>query len=151
MAPIVVIRINWKPADSPVDYKRDPKPNAGAWRADAIEPFKEYHEAFRHDRGAGDVELGCAWSTVIDTQDAIVLDGIGANADRENETLSVIDRGIVMFRAMLFQAMADVEQGQDPLGVVRDVAKNDSIRVNATEELLDPESYRSAKTKYVAA
>ena len=147
----LMIRINWKPADSPVDFKRAPKPNAGAWQADAIEPFKEYRDSFRRDRGAEEVELGYEWSTVIDTQDAIVLDGIGGNSDRENENLSKIDRGIVMFREMLFQAMADVEQGQDPPGVVRDVAKNDSIRVNATEELLDPAAYRSAKSKYMAA
>ncbi|MCZ6893440.1 MAG: Rieske 2Fe-2S domain-containing protein, partial [Gammaproteobacteria bacterium] len=89
----IMIRINWKPAESPVDYKRDPKPNAGAWNAYSFVPYKEYREA-------EDAELGYAWSTVIDTQDAIVLDSIGKISDRENENLSVIDQGIVMFREM---------------------------------------------------
>ncbi len=88
---------------------------------------------------------------MIDTQDAIVLDSIGEISDRENENLSVIDEGMVMFREMLFQAMADVQQGLDPLGIVRDLAQIDSIRVNATEELLDIAAYQSAKEKYMAA
>ena len=80
-----------------------------------------------------------------------MLDSIGEISDRENENLSVIDEGMVMFREMLFQAMADVQQGLDPLGIVRDLAQIDSIRVNATEELLDIAAYQSAKEKYMAA
>ena len=124
--------------------KRDPKPNAGAWNAYSFVPYKEYREE-------KDSELGYAWSTVIDTQDAIVLDSIGEISDRENENLSVIDEGMVMFREMLFQAMADVQQGLDSHGIVRDLAQNVSIRVNATEELLDTSTYQSAKKKYMAA
>ena len=138
----LMIRINWKPADSPVDYKRDPKPNAGAWNAYSFEPYKEY-------RASANANLGYEWPTVIDTQDAIVLDSIGEISDRENENLSVIDRGMVMFREMLFQTMADVQQGLDPCGIVRDLAKNESIRVNATEELIDSRVYQSAKERYM--
>ena len=140
----LMIRINWKPVESPVDYKRDPKPNAGAWNAYSFAPYKEY-------RDSADAELVYGWPTVIDTQDAIVLDSIGEISDRENENLSVIDEGMVMFREMLFQAMAAVQQGLDPHGIVRDLAQDDSIRVNATEELLDPAADQSAKKKYMAA
>ena len=48
--------------------------------------------------------------------------------DRTKETLSVTDRGIVMFRNMLAEQIDIVEKGGEPtVAVVRDPAKNKMI------------------------
>ena len=90
-----------KPAESPVEYTKDPHPNIGGWKAYSFEPYKEQKESDKP-------ELGYGWATLIDTQDAIVLDSMPAIADRENENLSEIYRGMIMFRDMHLQAIADV-------------------------------------------
>jgi 5,5'-dehydrodivanillate O-demethylase oxygenase subunit len=46
---------------------------------------------------------------------------------RENEHLARSDLGISMFREQLRRDMAAVARGEDPKGVVREVAKNDPI------------------------
>jgi len=138
----MMTRINWKPADSPVEFKREPHPNIGSWKSYDFEPYKEQKAA-----GTSFPTLGYGWASTIDTQDAIVLDSLPVITDRENENLSEIDRGMVQFRSMHFRAMDDVKAGRDPMGVIRDPKKNDIVTVTATEEIMTKDQFMIAKKR----
>ena len=61
-------------------------------------------------------------------QDQMVMEAQGPVFDRSREVLGVTDRGIVLFRQMLSDQIALVEQGKEPtVAVVRDPAKNVKI------------------------
>lgn len=63
----------------------------------------------------------------VDGQDVMAWASQGPIADRSHEHLGKSDLGVIMLRR-LFQEMLDkVEDGEDPLGVVRDEAVNDCI------------------------
>lgn len=58
------------------------------------------------------------------SQDRMAWETQGAIFDRTRENLGVSDRGILMFRKMLEEQIHAVERGEDPLGTLRDPAKN---------------------------
>ena len=47
----------------------------------------------------------------------------GVIADRPNEHLGVSDGGIIQMRQMMRESLAAVEEGRDPLCIIRDPAK----------------------------
>ena len=49
--------------------------------------------------------------------------------------LTSSDRGIVMLREAMFREMKKVQQGQDPMGVVRDPANNPFIDTHLLESI----------------
>jgi 5,5'-dehydrodivanillate O-demethylase len=51
----------------------------------------------------------------------------GSIADRTREMLVSADRGIVLYRKLLIEQMERVSRGEDPMGVIRDPAKNTVI------------------------
>jgi len=53
-------------------------------------------------------------------QDHMAWETQGPVADRMHERLATSDRGVVMYREMLFREMQRVAAGEDPLGVIRD-------------------------------
>ena len=53
-------------------------------------------------------------------QDRAAQESQGLIADRSLETLGTTDRGIVLFRKMLHEGMAEVEAGRDPVAVLRE-------------------------------
>jgi 5,5'-dehydrodivanillate O-demethylase oxygenase subunit len=53
-------------------------------------------------------------------QDLMALETQGAIAPRENERLSTADRGVVLLRDLMLREIGRVQQGQDPIGVIRD-------------------------------
>jgi 5,5'-dehydrodivanillate O-demethylase len=59
------------------------------------------------------------WGLASREQDRAAQESQGRIADRSRETLATSDRGVVMFRRMLTEAIAAVERGDDPPGVVR--------------------------------
>ncbi len=63
----------------------------------------------------------------VDNQDMMAWCTQGAIADRTQENLGSTDQGIALYRRMLRRELKKVEQGLDPMGVVRDPAKNVSI------------------------
>lgn len=63
----------------------------------------------------------------VDGQDIMAWISQGQIADRTQEQLGSTDRGVVMFRRMLRREMEKVEQGLDPIGVLRDPARNQCI------------------------
>jgi 5,5'-dehydrodivanillate O-demethylase len=56
-------------------------------------------------------------------------------ADRTRERLATSDRGIIMLREVMFREMEKVQRGKDPLGVIRDAAKNPLIDTHLMESI----------------
>ncbi|MFZ3358081.1 MAG: aromatic ring-hydroxylating dioxygenase subunit alpha [Xanthobacteraceae bacterium] len=63
----------------------------------------------------------------IDGQDMMAWITQGAIADRTSEHLGASDEGIAIYRRMLRREIRKVEQGQDPIGTIRDSARNQWI------------------------
>lgn len=63
----------------------------------------------------------------VDNQDMMAWMTQGAIADRTQENLGSTDQGVALYRRMLRREMKKVEQGLDPMAVVRDPAINDCI------------------------
>lgn len=60
----------------------------------------------------------------LNAQDMMVMITQGPVTDHGLEHLGRSDRGVVLYRETLLKEMARVARGEDPLGVVRDAAKN---------------------------
>jgi 5,5'-dehydrodivanillate O-demethylase len=60
----------------------------------------------------------------IDVQDIAAWVTQGAIADRSKERLGATDQGVQMYRRMLRRELDKIEQGQDPIGTLRDPAQN---------------------------
>ena len=63
----------------------------------------------------------------VDGQDIMAWISQGTIADRTSENLGATDRGVAMYRRMLKREMKKVEDGLDPIAVVRDPLKNERI------------------------
>lgn len=87
-----------------------------------LSPLKERDGSFRLD--------------VIPAQDALAWESQGALADRSQEHLGVADRGIIMLRKLVREQIEAVQRGEDPLGVIRDPAKNVLIDLDVVHEPL---------------
>jgi 5,5'-dehydrodivanillate O-demethylase len=59
----------------------------------------------------------------------------GPIADRVHERLATSDRGIVMFRELTKREIAKVQQGLDPLGLVREPSQDTMIDTNLEKAL----------------
>ncbi len=77
-----------------------------------IAPYKEPAEAIhpytRFDMSQGQMQDHMAWETQ------------GPIADRTVERLATTDRGVIMYREMLEREIRRVQEGLDPIGVIRD-------------------------------
>ena len=62
-------------------------------------------------------------------QDVMAWETQGPIAKRHLERLGTTDRGVIMFRQMLERELQKIEQGLDPLGTIRDPAKNEIIEL----------------------
>jgi 5,5'-dehydrodivanillate O-demethylase oxygenase subunit len=60
----------------------------------------------------------------LNAQDIMVMVSQGEITDHATEHLGRSDKGVVLYRETLLKQLERVQGGQDPLGVVRDVAKN---------------------------
>ena len=70
----------------------------------------------------------------VDGQDILVWITQGVIADREQERLGTSDKGIVQYRQMLKREIEKLEQGIDPIGIIRDVNKNGIIELPTEKE-----------------
>ena len=61
------------------------------------------------------------------SQDAMAWETQGSVTDRTREHLASSDRGIAVFRKMLWEQLEAVKAGRDPIGVMRDPSKNAMI------------------------
>jgi 5,5'-dehydrodivanillate O-demethylase len=64
----------------------------------------------------------------IDAQDIMAWETQGPIALRDRERLGTTDRGVILFRTMLKRELEKVANGEDPIGVIRDPARNEVIR-----------------------
>ncbi len=63
------------------------------------------------------------------SQDHMAWETQGPIADRAKEHLGEGDRGVIMFRKLLREQIQAVQAGQDPVGVNRDPAKDETIQM----------------------
>jgi 5,5'-dehydrodivanillate O-demethylase len=61
---------------------------------------------------------------VLNAQDMMVMITQGPITDHTRENLGECDRGVMLYRKTLLEQLDKIERGEDPLGVVRDPAKN---------------------------
>lgn len=95
--------------------------------AEYIEPYKNPPDAVHpHTRFRMDA---------VQAQDHMAWETQGPVADRTRERLATTDRGIIMLRAVMFREMMKVQAGQDPLGVVRNPAKNPFIDTHLLDSI----------------
>jgi hypothetical protein len=64
------------------------------------------------------------WGIPSRDQDQMAVETQGPIADRASEHLASSDRGVLLLRDLVQEAIADVRQGRDPIGVLRDVEDN---------------------------
>jgi 5,5'-dehydrodivanillate O-demethylase len=84
------------------------------------ERIPSYQVPWQDDQGEFIVDF-------VDGQDIMAWVTQGPIADRTREILGYSDRGIALYRHLLFQQLARVKAGEDPLGIIRDPAKNQII------------------------
>jgi 5,5'-dehydrodivanillate O-demethylase len=68
-------------------------------------------------------------------QDHLVWETPGPIADRTRERLATSDRGIVMLREIMMREIRKVEEGLDPMGVIRDPAQDGIVDTKLAESL----------------
>jgi len=81
------------------------------------QPVKHYEIPYKHEDGRLNVE------TVLGT-DFMACVTQGAIPDRSTERLGTTDRGVILYRKLLDEQIEKVERGEDPMGVIRDPARN---------------------------
>jgi 5,5'-dehydrodivanillate O-demethylase len=64
---------------------------------------------------------------IVYSQDHMAWETQGRIAQRQHEHLGSIDRGVIMYRNMLKREIKNVEEGRDPMWVLRDPARNERI------------------------
>jgi 5,5'-dehydrodivanillate O-demethylase len=79
-------------------------------------------------------ESGRPIADFIDGGDVMTWVGQGPITDRTRELLVDSDKGILLYRKMLFDQMAKVAAGEDPVGIVRDPERNRCIDLPQEEE-----------------
>jgi 5,5'-dehydrodivanillate O-demethylase oxygenase subunit len=68
----------------------------------------------------------------VDGQDMMAWISQGAIADRSKENLASTDRGVALYRRTLRRELKKIEQGQDPMALVRDPVRN--VRIDLPNE-----------------
>jgi hypothetical protein len=68
----------------------------------------------------------------------------GPIAQREREHLRSSDRGVVMVRRLLRQAIQDVQAGKDPRGLIRGKAAEEVVAFDLEDHLVPVEPAPSA-------
>jgi 5,5'-dehydrodivanillate O-demethylase len=61
-------------------------------------------------------------------QDSCAQESQGPVLDRTTEHLGVTDEGVILLRKLFKQSIEAVQQGKDPVGIIRDPVKNEILR-----------------------
>ena len=72
------------------------------------------------------------WNLPNREQDRVAQETQGAIADRTKEHLATSDQGILMLRKMIRDSIDAVQQGKDPIGVIRDAEDNGPITFDSS-------------------
>lgn len=101
-----------------------PKPGEALWRSVPVR-----REPLRYD------DMGRIIGDTIVPQDELAWVEQGPITDRTDEHLVTSDKGILLYRKLLFENIEKVERGEDPMAVIRDPEINEpmiSIRRGST-------------------
>jgi 5,5'-dehydrodivanillate O-demethylase len=102
-------------------------------REDGQPPSKTiemWDEPYMHPNGRLVVET-------VQGQDMMAWVTQGAVSDRTTERLGTSDKGVILYRNLLLEQMEKLERGEDPMGVIRDPAKNEPfIRIGRERRTL---------------
>ncbi|HEX6512945.1 MAG TPA: aromatic ring-hydroxylating dioxygenase subunit alpha [Chloroflexota bacterium] len=79
-------------------------------------PLDEF--LYQHENGRFMVETAMG-------QDIMAWITAGSVMDRSTEKLATSDAGVILYRQLLDEQLATVERGEDPLGVLREAARNE--------------------------
>lgn len=110
-----------------MEYRLCFVPSSDRMPAGVDPPFE--NSPFKDERGNYRLDL-------IPAQDALAWESQGALTDRSREHLGAADRGVIMLRKLISEQIEVVKRGQDPLGVIRDPAKNVMIDLDVVHEPL---------------
>ncbi|MDX1484282.1 MAG: Rieske 2Fe-2S domain-containing protein [Alphaproteobacteria bacterium] len=81
------------------------------------------------------------WGLASRDQDRACQESQGPIADRSREILGTSDRGVIMFRRMLSEAIDAVERGEDPPGILRgagdDIITFDAQKIRDDGEVIE--------------
>jgi 5,5'-dehydrodivanillate O-demethylase len=80
----------------------------------------------------------------IPLQDMLAWVAQGPVSQRQKEHLGASDVGVIMYHKLLDDMMKKVENGEDPMGVVRDPAKNEPMIVIPREHV----GYEAFRNEY---
>ncbi len=69
---------------------------------------------------------------IVVPQDMMAWVGQGPVMDRTQEYLGTSDAGVVLYHKLLLDNIQKVERGEDPMGVIRDGAKNEMLEIKKT-------------------
>ena len=78
------------------------------------------------------------WGVESIMQDRMALEGQGTVYDRSRENLASSDKGVAAFRQMLRESIDAVAVGRDPVGIIRDAAKNTVIEFGTHFHTIEP-------------
>src|SRR5206468_3364867 len=78
----------------------------------------------RHDTVKYDAQ-GLVDAPAVVYQDEMAWIAQGPVSDRTLEHLATSDKGVILYHNMILENVARVERGEDPVGVIRDPAKNE--------------------------
>jgi 5,5'-dehydrodivanillate O-demethylase len=109
----LIVEVNWQPSgdEEPLDDPPDP---AVSYLPSLLTPD-------------GDFDL-----TSFPGQDKMAYETSGPICDRSQEHLGVSDRGVIMYRKLLREQIELVQRGGEPMGLVRDPARNRVIRFHTS-------------------
>ena len=77
------------------------------------------------------------WNLPNREQDRVAQETQGLIADRTKEHLATSDEGILMLRRMISDSIQAVQQGRDPMGVIRDTAANGPITFDSSRDAVE--------------
>lgn len=79
-------------------------------------------------------EAGEYYMDIVSAQDSMAWETQGGIADRTQENLGTSDVGVAMLRRLLKEQIEIVRDGGEPMGIIRDPAKNSIINLDVINE-----------------
>ncbi len=122
--------------EAPVD-----KPAIRAGRQAMLPGYKSARNPanrYLQDREEQTTRTYAGMGTVFQAHDLCATEGAGPIQDRSHEHLSSQDASVVMSRKLLLKGLQDIREGRDPIGVIRDPAKNRFPRLFTWEAAIVP-------------
>jgi 5,5'-dehydrodivanillate O-demethylase len=86
----------------------------------------------------------------INGQDMMAWVTQGPISDRTTERLGTSDKGVILYRNLLLEQIEKVERGEDPMGVIRDPARNEPF-IRIAREKVALKSYEVRRELTTAA